>query len=97
MSPGNLLKGSTFATSTERHSSSTQHGYNKDVIAIGDAKNSKDLWLQAYKALELRQPDLVAAYKCRLAPINTNSADPSLSPELIETIIKSSLLDREAD
>ena len=67
------------------------------MIAIGDAKNSKDLWLQAYEALELREPDLMAAYKRRLAPTITNSADPSLSPELIETIIKSSLLDREAD
>ena len=99
MSPGNLLnrQGSTFATSPERRSPSTQHGYNKDVIAIGDAKDSKDLWLQAYEALELREPDLVAAYKRWLAPTITNSADPSLSPELIETIIKSSLLDRESD
>ena len=98
MSPGNLLsrQGSTLATSQERRSPSTQHGYNKDVIAIGDAKNSKDPWLQAYEALKLREPDLVAAYECRLAPTITNCADPSLSPELIETIIKSDLQDREA-
>jgi len=64
MSPGNLLnrQGSTFATGQERRSPSTQHGHNNDVIAIGDAKKSKDLWLQAYEALELREPDLVAAY-----------------------------------
>ena len=99
MSPGNsfdCLK-PTIATGQERHPPLTQHGSNKDVIAIGDAKNSKDLWLQAYEALELREPDLVAAYKRRLAPTSTNSADPSLSPELIETIINSNLQDLEAD
>ena len=99
MSPGNTLnrQKSTLTTGQERRPPLTQHGYNKDVIAIGDAKNSKDLWLQAYEALELREPDLVAAYKRCLAPTSTNSADPSLSPELIETIINSNLRDREAD
>ena len=99
MSLGNSLDclKPTIATGQERHPPLTRHGYNKDVIATGDAKNSKDLWLQAYEALELREPDLVAAYKCLLAPTITNSADPSLSPELIETIINSSLQDREAD
>ena len=85
------------ATGQEQHPPLTQHGYNKDVIAIGDAKNPKDLWLQAYESLDLREPDLVAAYKRRLAPTSTNSADPSLSPELIETIINSNLQEREAD
>ena len=99
MSLGNALnrQKSILATGQERHPPLTQHGYNKDVIAIGDAKNSKDLWLQAYEVLELRQPVLVSAYKRRLAPTSTNSADPSLSPELIETIINSNLQDREAD
>ena len=99
MSPGNLLnrQGSTFATGQERRSPSTQHGHNNDVIAIGDAKKSKDLWLQAYEALELREPDLVAAYKRLLAPTTTNLADSSPSPELIETIVKSKLQDREAN
>ena len=99
MLPGNSLDclEPTIATGQERYPPLTQHGYNKDVIAIGDAKNSKDLWLQAYGALELREPDLVAAYKRRLAPTSTDPADPSLSPELIETIINSNLQDREAD
>ena len=99
MSLGNSLncQKSTLATGQERHPPLTQHGHNRDVIAIEDAKNSKDLWLQAYEALELREPDLVAAYKRWLAPTSTNSADPSLSPELIETIINSNLQDREAD
>lgn len=98
MSSENLLnrQGSTFAISQEQRSPSTQHGYNKDIIAIEDAKNSKDLWLQIYEALKLREPDSVAAYECRLAPTIIDCADPSLSPELIETIIKSDLQDREA-
>ena len=99
MSLGNSLnrQKSTLAIGQERYPPLTQHGYNKDVIAIGDAKNSKDLWLQAYEALELREPVLVAVYKRRLAPTSINSADPSLSPELIEIIINSNLQDREAD
>lgn len=99
MSPGSSLDclKSTIVTGQERHPPLTQHGYNKDVIAIGDANNSKDLWLQAYEALKLREPDLVAAYNRLLAPTITNFADPSLSPELIETIINSNLQDREAD
>ena len=99
MSPGNSLDclKSTIVTGQKRHPPLTQHGYNKDVIAIGDAKNSKDLWLQAYEALELREPELVAAYKRLLAPTIIDSADPSLSPELIETIINSNLQDREAN
>ena len=99
ISPGNSLDclKPTITTGQERHLPLTQHGYSKDVIAIEDVKNSKDLWLQAYEALELREPDLVAAYKRRLAPTSTNPADPSLSPELIETIINSNLQDREAD
>lgn len=46
--------------------------------------------------MELREPDLVAAYKRLLAPTTTNLADPSPSPELIQTIVKSKLEDREA-
>ena len=96
-SPGNSLNRlkSTFVTGQEQHPPLTQHGYNKDVIAIEGAKNAKDLWLQAYEALELRESDLVAAYKRQLAPTSITSADPSLSPELIETIIKPKLQDRE--
>lgn len=69
------------------------------MVATGDAKKSEDLWLHAYEALKLRDPDLVAAYGRQLAPTGptgTNSADPSPSPELIGAIIKSRLQDREA-
>lgn len=66
------------------------------MVVTGDAKKSEDLWVQAYEALKLRDPDLVAAYGRQLAPTDTNSADPSPSPELIGTIIKSRLQDREA-
>ena len=99
MSLGNSLNCQklTLVISQERHPPLTQHGYNKNVIAIEDVKNSKDLWLQVYEVLELREPDLVAVYKRRLAFISINSADPSLSPELIEIIINSNLQDREAD
>ncbi len=112
MSLENSLKRqkSTLATGQEPHPPLTQHGHDKDLVAIedarnskdsaiGDAKNSKDLWLQAYEALESRDKDLVAAYEHQLAglaPTITNSADPSLSPELIKTIINSNLQDREA-
>ena len=134
MSLENSLKRqkSPLATGQEPHPPLTQHGHGKDLVAIedarnskdsaigdaknpedsaigdaknpedsadGDAKNSKDLWLQAYEALKRRDKDLVAAYEHRfagLASTITNSADPSLSPELIETIINSELQHRES-
>ena len=45
MSLGNSLncQKSTLVTGQERYSSLTQHDYNKNVIAIKDTKNSKDL------------------------------------------------------
>ena len=58
---------------------------------------SEDLWKQAYTKLELREPDLMRAYKLLLTPIRTNLTDSSLSPEVVETIVKSKLEDREAD
>ena len=99
MSSGNSLDclKSTIVTGQKRHSPLTQHDYNKNVITIEDAKNSKDLWLQVYEALELREPDLITNYKCLLAPIITNSADLSLNFEFIEIIINSSLQNREID
>ena len=39
----------------------------------------------------------MSAYKLLLTPIRTNLTDPSLSPEIIETIVKSKLEDREAN
>ena len=89
-------QGSTFARGQERRPLPTQHGYSNDVVATGDAKKSEDLWGHAYEALKLRDPDLVAAYERHLAPTRANSAHPSPSPELIETIVQSKLQGREA-
>lgn len=101
LSPGSLLdrQESTFATGQERHPPLTQHGYSNDVIATGDgdAKKSDDLWILAYKALKLRDPDLVAAYERLLAPTPTDLAHLSPNPEYIETIVKSKLQEREAN
>lgn len=55
--------------------------------------------MHAYEALNLRNPDLVAAYEGHLASAeisHTASEFPSLSSELIEAVIKSKLEDREA-
>ena len=95
-SPVDLLgpQGSTFAIDQERCSPRTQHGYSNDEVATGDVKKSEDLWVHAYEALKLREPDLVAAYErhlAQLAPAVTNSVHPSLSPEPIEAIAKSKL------
>lgn len=99
MWPGNSLnrQGSTFAIGQEPRPPLNQHGHSNDAVATGDVKKSEDLWVHAYEALELRNPDLVASYKRLLAPTITTSANPSLSPELIETIVKSKLQDCEAD
>lgn len=70
-----------------------------DVVSAEDEARSKDLWLHAYEILKLRDPDLVTAYERHLASANishTASASPSLSPELIESIIKPKLEDRDA-
>ena len=93
-------QGSPFAIDQERCLPRTQHGHSNDEVATRDVKKSEDLWVHAYEALKLREPDLVAAYErhlAQLAPAVTNSAHPSLSPGLIETIAKSKLQDREAD
>ena len=71
-----------------------QQDHSNDVAATGDAKLSRDLWERAYEALKFRDPDLVAAYERHLAP---TVANPSLSPELIESTIQSKLQDRKAD
>ena len=98
LSPGNLLdrQESTFATGQERHPPLTQHGY-RIATGDGDAKKSEDLWVLAYKALKLRDPDLVAAYERLLAPTTTDLAYLSPSHESIETIVKSKLQEREAN
>lgn len=88
---------STPAIGQERRPSLIQLGHGEDVVATGDAKQSQDLWIQAYKALKCRNPELIAAYERLLASNITDSAESSLSPELIEAIVKSKLQDREAN
>ena len=99
MSSENSLdhQASTFVPDQERRPPPTQHNHNDDVIATEHATKSEDLWKQAYDLSELREPDLMSAYKLLLTPIRTNLTDPSLSPEIIETIVKSKLEDREAN
>ena len=65
------------------------------MVATGDAQKLEDLWVLAYETLKLRDPDLVQAYERLLASIVSSSANPPLCPELIETIIRSKLQDRE--
>lgn len=69
------------------------------MVAAEGGKLSRNLWMHAYEALKLRDPDLVTTYEHHLTsadPRHTVSAFPSLSPELIEAIIKVKLEDREA-
>lgn len=73
---------------------------NQDGTATGgDGSQSQYLWMRAYKALEIRDPDLVAAYARHLDPscdTSTTPAEPALSPKLIEAVIKAKLQDNEA-
>lgn len=53
--------------------------------------------MHAYEALKLRDPGLVTAYERYLTSDDLRrTAFPSLSPELIESIVKPKLDDREA-
>ena len=94
----NLLdhRGSTSVPDQEQRQQLTQHDHNDNVTATGHATKSEDLWKQAYDVLELREPDLMRAYNLLLTPVRTSLTDPSLSPEMIEKIVKSKLEDREA-
>lgn len=83
------------------HSSrQTDQSRSSDVVVAGGGKLSRDLWMNAYEALKSRNPDLVTAYERHLASADlgpTVSAFPSLSPELIEAIVKPKLENREAN
>ena len=98
MSSENSLdhQGSTFVPDQEQCPPLTQHDHNDEVIPIGHSTKSEDLWKQAYDALELREQDLMCAYMLLLTPTRTNLT-ASLSPEMIETIVKSKIEDREAN
>ena len=68
--------------------------------AAEGGKQSGNLWMRAYEVLKLRDPELVTAYECHLTsadPSHTVSAFTSLSPKLIEAIIKEKLEHREAN
>ena len=70
------------------------------MVAVEDGKQSRNLWMHAYEALKLRDPDLVTAYERHLTSADSShtvSAFPSLNPKLIEAIIKVKLEDREAN
>ena len=73
---------------------------NRDGTATdGEGIQSQYLWMRAYNALEIRDPDLVAAYARYLDPSSDTStapAEPALSPNLIEAVIEKKLQDNEA-
>ena len=55
-----------------------------NAIVIGSRQ------VDAVPPREIRlEPDLIRAYKLLLTPTRTILTDPSLSPEIIETIVKS--------
>ncbi|MCJ1466435.1 hypothetical protein MMC07_005054 [Pseudocyphellaria aurata] len=54
----------------------------------------QDLWMCAYNALEVRAPDLMAAYACHID--STTSTQHGLDPRLIENTIHKKLHDNEA-
>ncbi|MCJ1423388.1 hypothetical protein MMC29_001271 [Sticta canariensis] len=89
-----------LATNQGQRRSQTHQGHSSDVVATEDEKQSKNLWMLAFEALKLRDPELVTAYECHLAsadPSHTVSAFTSPSPELIKAIIKERLEHREAN
>lgn len=67
---------------------------NRVTATDGDDSQSQYLWMPAYKALEVRKPDLVAAHAFHSNP--TAPTQTALSPELIEAVIKNRLVDNNA-
>ena len=90
------LQRSTSTLYQEGHSALTQRDYSNDEITAGNAKKCEDLWERAYEDLKHRDPDLVEKYEISLGPSIIDPTQPSLSPKVIETIVKSKLEDREA-
>lgn len=67
--------------------------------ATEDGLQSRDLWMNGYETLRLRDTDLVTAYERHLASADIGHAAstfPSLSPELIGAIVTTRLKDHEA-
>ena len=73
-----------------------EHDLNIYEIPTRDSGLSKDLWEHAYDILKRREPELVASYNDHLTVIASKSEHTSLQPEIIETVVRSQLQDREA-
>lgn len=72
--------------------------HNPGPATDGDGSHSQYLWMRAYNALEIRSPDLVAAYARHLDPALNSSTTPSqhaLSPKTIKAVIERKLQDNE--
>ena len=71
--------------------------YNCDIVLGNDISQQEDLWQNAYKALEARNPDLVTRYKLALAAPDDSQTDCAQMPlpELVDTVVKKKLEDRE--
>lgn len=65
------------------------------MIVAQAAEGPERRWAHAYAALKVREPELIAAYECQLVK-SMGSTTKCLSPELVEDIARSKLLDREA-
>lgn len=66
-------------------------GVNHDPATDEDGSHSPSLWMRAYKALEKREPKLVAAFESYLYLARDSSAAPSQHasiPEINEAIIE---------
>lgn len=89
-----------LSTNQEPRPPQTNHMHDSDVVAAEDGGLSKDLWMHAYEALKLRNPDLVTDYERHLSSADINHTAcglTSLSPERIKAIIIPKLEDREAN
>ncbi|MCJ1263667.1 hypothetical protein MMC22_003537 [Lobaria immixta] len=70
---------SQISTSEQSLKSKTSTQVAPDSQANGDGSQSQDLWMSAYKALEIRDPDLVTKYARHLDPARNSSTTPTQS------------------
>lgn len=96
----NLLNGQDTDLTPDQGklSSPIKDSHSNDEVDAKSKKQSEDLWKNAYDALKLRDPELVAVYERYLASADSHdtSTFSSLSPEHIGAIIKSQLEDHKA-
>lgn len=88
-----------FEAATAQGSRPPQNEQGSAEGVTAEEIRSKDLWMHAYEILKLRDPELVAAFEgCSTSTdvTHTASASSALSPDLIDSIIKSKLEDHEA-